>query len=190
MHSCSASSGKPDSNSLDCIVFSCFLVYRDWNRWNDEEIYFSGIWCIYILSLFTVADAFLTTDVSALPWYSLLQMLFWESIHLQLAFFELVDAFQPAYHVQLHLHLSFSRTWGYFLFKFYICIPRFLWPADAFHQNFASSTCSFYDLQILPIKIMHLQSSKISYRRYLSQIPFAFFLLHVLSHTWLAKKLI
>ena len=107
-----------------------------------------------------------------------------------LLFFELADAFQPACHVQLHLHLSFSRLWGYFLLKFYICIPRFLWSADASHQNFASSTCSFYDLQILPIKIMHLQSSKISYRRYLSQIPFAFFLLHVLSHTWLTKKLI
>ena len=147
--------------------------------------------CICAALIFAIADVFVATIVSAIPWYSLSQMLsLLGPMYLQLAFFELVDAFQPAYHVQLHLHLSFSRTWGYFLFKFYICIPRFLWPADAFHQNFASSTCSFYDLQILPIKIMHLQSSKISYRRYLSQIPFAFFLLHVLSHTWLAKKLI
>ena len=149
-----------------------------------------GSWCICILG------------------YSLVQILFWQLMYLQyldiyccrcsfgdqricnLLFFELTDAFQPTCHVQLHLHLAFSSTWGYFLRKFYICIPRFLWSADASHQNFASSTCSFYDLQILPIKIMHLQSSKISYRRYLSQIPFAFFLLHVLSHTWLAKKLI
>ena len=28
MHSCSASSENPDSNSLNCIVFSCFVVYR------------------------------------------------------------------------------------------------------------------------------------------------------------------
>ena len=59
MHSCSASPGKPDSNSLDYIVFSCFLVYRDWNSWRNEEIYFSGIWCIYILDLFALADALL-----------------------------------------------------------------------------------------------------------------------------------
>ena len=107
--------------------------------------------CICAALIFAIADVFVATIVSAIPWYSLSQMLSLGPMYLQLAFFELVDAFQPAYHVQLHLHLSFSRTWGYFLFKFYICIPRFLWPADAFHQNFASSTCSFYDLQILPI---------------------------------------
>ena len=67
----------------------------------------------------------------------------------------LADAFQPVCHVQLHLHLAFSGTWGYFLRKFFICIPRFLWPADAPHWNCASSTCSFYALQILLSKIMH-----------------------------------
>ena len=58
MHSCSASSGKPDSNSLDCIVFSCFLMYRDWNKWNDEGF------------------TFLVSDVSISWVYLLLQMLF------------------------------------------------------------------------------------------------------------------
>ena len=143
MHSCSASSGKPDSNSLDCIVFSGFKVYRDWNRWSDEKIYFSGIWCIYILGLFAVADAFFATDVSALPWYSLLQMLFFRPMYLRwlnirccrcsfldqcicnLLFFELADTFKPAYHVQLHLHLVFSGIWGYFLHKFCIYISPF-----------------------------------------------------------------
>ena len=28
MRSCLASSENPDSNSLDCIVFSCFVLYR------------------------------------------------------------------------------------------------------------------------------------------------------------------
>ena len=101
--------------------------------------------------------SFLVSDVSISSVYLLLQMPFWQLRYLQgldirfrrcsfldrcicnLLFLWLADAFQPAYHVQLHLHLSFSRIWGYFLFKFYICIPRFLWSADTSHQNFASS---------------------------------------------------
>ena len=95
----------------------------------------------------------------------------------------LADAFQPVCHVQLHLHLAFSGTWGYYLRKYFICIPRFLCPADASNWNYASTTCSFYNLQIppskilhqpalsmpcgySPIKILHLQSPKIHYRRY------------------------
>ena len=47
MHSCSASSGKPDSNSLDCIVF--FLLcdvswLKDVERW--EDLLF---WCLMYL---------------------------------------------------------------------------------------------------------------------------------------------
>ena len=59
---------------------------KDVERW---RIYFSGVWCIYILELFAcadaffapcictdlifaVADAFVATVVSAIPWYSLL----------------------------------------------------------------------------------------------------------------------
>ena len=56
MHSCSASSGKPDSNSLDWIVFYYFEVYRDWNRWSND--------------VFT----FLVSDVSISWGYLLVQM--------------------------------------------------------------------------------------------------------------------
>ena len=97
----------------------------------------------------------MATVVSAISWYSLLQMLFLDKCIYIFLFSWLADAFQPVCHVQLHLHLAFSGTWGYFLRKFFICIPRFLWPADTSHWNCASSTCSFYALRILPSKIMH-----------------------------------
>ena len=38
-----------------------------------------------------------------------------------------------------------------------IYILPFLWPEDASRRNFASSTCSFHNLQILPSKILHPQ---------------------------------
>ena len=37
-----------------------------------------------------------------------------------------------------------------------IYILPFLWPEDASRRNFASSTCSFHNLQILPLQILHL----------------------------------
>ena len=132
MHSCSASSGKPDSNSLDCIVFSCLEVYRDWNRWSDEGFTFLG------------------SDVSTSRVYLLSQMLFWQLMYLHcldihccrcsfgnqyicnLLFFELADTFKPACHVQLHLHLAFSKTCGYFPSKFYIFNPRKFPSTDTF----------------------------------------------------------
>ena len=83
-----------------------------------------------------------------------------------LLFFELADTFHPTCHIKLHLHLAFSWIWGYFLRKFCICIPHFLWPADASHWNYASSTCSFYNLQMHPAEITHLQFHQIHYRRY------------------------
>ena len=104
---------------------------------------------------------FLVSDVSISWVYLLSQMLF----------------NLPAMY-KLHLHLSFSRLWGYFLLKFYICIPRFLWPEDASHWNHASATCFFYNLQILLIKIFHLQSPKIRHRRYFHSISFKFYLVH------------
>ena len=69
---------------------------------------------------------FLVSDVSIFSVYSPLQMLFFRPMYLQdfnihycrcsfgeqricnLLFFELADAFQPAYYIQLHLHLAFS----------------------------------------------------------------------------------
>ena len=136
----------------------------------------------------------MATVVSAISWYSLLQMLFLDQCIYIFLFSWLADAFQPVCHVQLHLHLAFSGTWGYFLRKFFICIPRFLWPADTSHWNCASSTCSFYALRILPSKlcileILHLQSPKIHYRRYRRSISFAFYLLHGLSRYMTYKKI-
>ena len=59
-------------------------------------------------------------------WYSLLQMLFLRPMYIRnLLFFKLADTFQPACHVQLHLHRAFSGIWGCFLWKFCIYIPRF-----------------------------------------------------------------
>ena len=59
-----ASSGKPDSNSLDCIVFSCFALYRDWNRWSDEGF------------------TFLVSDISISWGYLLMQMSLWQPLYL------------------------------------------------------------------------------------------------------------
>ena len=95
---------------------------------------------------------FLAPHVSAHLAYSLLQILFWQLMHLQdldihccrcffwdrcicnLLFFKLADTFQPACHVQLHLHLAFSKTWGYFPSKFCIFNPRKFFSADIFPQ--------------------------------------------------------
>ena len=136
MHSCSASSGKPDSNSLDCIVFSCFVVYL-----HVSVICRCRCLCgHYILTalIFAIVDALFQFNVSATCFSLNLQMLF-----------------SPPVMYKLHLHLAFSSTWGYFLHKFCIYIPHFLWPKDASHWNHASATCFFYNLQILLIKILH-----------------------------------
>ena len=85
-----------------------------------------------------------------------------------LLFFELADAFQPVYHIQLHLHLAFSITWGYSPQKFCILNPLFLHLADTSRRNFVSSTCPFYTLQIHPTEFLHPHFQKIHYRRYLS----------------------
>ena len=85
-----------------------------------------------------------------------------------LFFFELTDAFQPACHVQLHLHLAFSITWGYSPQKFCILNPLFLHLADTSRRNFASSTYPFYTLQIHPTEFLHPHFQKIHYHRYYS----------------------
>ena len=139
MHSCSASSGKPDSNSLDCIVFSCLEVYRDWNRWNDEGFTFLG------------------SDVSIFWVYLLSQMLFWQLMYLHcldihccrcffwdwcirnLLFFKLADAFQPIHHVN------------------FICILPYLGFKDTSFANFASASHVFDNVRMLLIEILHPQ---------------------------------
>ena len=166
MHSCSASSGKPDSNSLDCIVFSCLEVYRDWNRWNDEGFTFLG------------------SDVSISWVYLLSQMLFWQLMYLHcldihccrcsfldqyicnLLFFELADTFNPACHVQLHLHLAFSITWGYSPQKFCILNLPFLHLADTPNWIFASSLPENPLSQISPLFFeLHDLSRYITYKK-------------------------
>ena len=102
------------------------------------RIYFSGIWCIYILGLFAVADALLTTDVSASPWYSLLQMLF----------------FRPMYLQGFDIHCCRCSFWNQC-----ICNLLFFELADTFKptcHTIASASCLFWDLKILPLQILHL----------------------------------
>ena len=147
---------------------------------------------------------FLVSDVSIFSVYSLLQMLFFRPMYLQdlnifccrcsflnqcicnLLFFELADTFKPACHVQLHLHLAFSITWGYSPQKFCILNPLFLHLADTSRRNFASSTCPFCTLQIHPTEFLHPHFQKIHYHKYL---PYS-----LNSMTWantlLTKKLI
>ena len=49
-----------------------------------------------------------------------------------------------------------------------ICILPFLGFKDTPFANFASTSHIFDNVKMLPIKILHLQSPKIHYRRYLS----------------------
>ena len=111
--------------------------------------------------------SFLVSDVSISSVYLLLQMPFWQLRYLQgldirfrrcsfldrcicnLLFLWLADAFQPAYHVNC------------------IYIFPFLGFEDTSFSNFTSASHVFYDLRILPIKILHLQFLKIHYRRYI-----------------------
>ena len=169
MQSSSASSGKPDSNSLDCIVFSCFALYRDWNRWSDEGFtflmylhhviicccrYSFGSWCICTTLISIVADALFRINVSATCFSSNLQMVF-----------SLPDMYNCIY------------------------ILPFLGFKDTSFANFASTSHVFDNVWMLLIKILHLQSPRIHYRRYRRSISFEFYLLHNLSQYITYKKI-
>ena len=95
MHSCSASSGKPNSNSLDCIVFFLLMVYL-----HVSVIYRCRCLCgnHYILTalIFAIVDALFQSNVSATCFSLNLQMLF-----------------SPPVMYKLHLHLAFSITCRY-----------------------------------------------------------------------------
>ena len=136
-------------------------------RWG---ICFSGIWCIYILSLFAVADAFLTTDVSALPWYSLLQMLFFRPI---------VSATCSS----LDLQMFFSLPGMYNC----IYILLFLGFEDTSFANFTSASHIFYDLRMLLIEILHPQPALSRPCGY-SQVKFCFFV-HLIYDNVLRKNI-
>ena len=138
MHSCSASSGKPDSNSLDCIVF--FLLcdvswLKDVERWEDLLFWclmylYHGVICLcrcfcgnrFICTglIFTIADALLVTDVSATCF-------------------------------SLNLQILFSLSIMYNC----ICILPFLGFKDTPFANFASTSHIFDNVKMLPSKITH-----------------------------------
>ena len=114
-------------------------------------------WCICTALIFIVADAIFETNVSALPWYSLLQMLFLRPRYLQLALLWTCRCFSACLSCTiastsclfwdlkilpsqiLHLHHTFSITWGCFSLKFCILNLPFQCFADTPHRNFASS---------------------------------------------------
>ena len=64
----------------------------------------------------------------------------------------------------LNLQMLFSLSIMYNC----ICILPFLGFKDTSFANFASTSHIFDNVKMLPIKILHLQSPKIHYRRYLS----------------------
>ena len=70
-----------------------------------------------------------------------------------------------------------------------IYILLFLGFEDTSFANFTSASHIFYDLRMLPIKILHLQYPKIHYRRYLSPYPLSCYLLHKLSRYITYKKI-
>ena len=137
-------------------------------------------------------------------WYSLLQMLFLRPRYLQLAFLWTCRCFSACLSCTiastsclfwdlkilpsqiLHLHPTFSITWGCSPVKFRILNLFFLYLADTSRRNFASSTCPFYTLQIHPTEFLHPHFQKIHYHKYL---PYS-----LNSMTWadtlLTKKLI
>ena len=79
MLSRSASSGKPDSNSPDCIVACYFCGVSLYLRCWDIRCCRCFFWCcgICTIEIFAIADVFFGAVVSARLRYSLSQMLFW-----------------------------------------------------------------------------------------------------------------
>ena len=94
--------------------------------------------CICTDLIFAVADAFVATVVSAIPWYSLLQMLFFRPMYLHLSLFMTCRCFSAC--------LSCLNC---------IYILPFLGLEDTSFANFSSTPHVFYDPQMLLIEIMH-----------------------------------
>ena len=140
------------------------------------------------MRLFACTDVFVATDVSARPWYSLLQMLFWQLLYLQLTFLWACRYFSACLACTiasasclfwdlkilplqiLHLHLTFSITWR--------CSPVKLRIRNLLFQCFADA----------PIKILHLQAPRIHYRRYRHSISFVAIHFTTWANTLLTKK--
>ena len=70
-----------------------------------------------------------------------------------------------------------------------IYILPFLGFKDTPFANFASTSHVFDNVKMLSIKILHLQCSKIHYRRYRCSISFEVYLLHNLSQYITYKKI-
>ena len=122
--------------------------------------------CICAALIFAIADVFVATIVSAIPWYSLSQMLSLGPMYLQLAFLWTCRCFSTClpctiastsflfYALRilpsqiLHLHPTFSMICGCFPSKFCIFNLLFLWLADTPHQNYASSILENFISQI------------------------------------------
>ena len=131
-----------------------------------------GNWCICKTLIFVSADALFYTYVSAPPWYSLLQMLFWQLMYLQLRFLWTCRYFSAClaciiasasclfwdlriHPLQIfHLHPTFSITWGCFSLKLCILNLLFLCFADTSHPNFASSLSENSLSQISSLNIL------------------------------------
>ena len=136
--------------ALWCIVIEIGGAMMDLLFWCLMYLYHEVIclyrclcsnWHICTSLIFAVADALLTTDVSALPRYSLLQMLFFCPPYLRLAFHWTCRYFSACLSCTisstsclfwdlrilpsqiLHLHLTFSITWGCSPSKFCIFNP-------------------------------------------------------------------
>ncbi len=122
---------------------SCYLVHDNSKQEKDYAIplsfvgqarlQFAGLHSLFLALWCTVIEI----------GGAMMDLLFWDLMYLypgficcrrcyfgdqricNLLFFELADAFQPAYYIQLHLHLAFSWILGYCLRKFCIYIPHF-----------------------------------------------------------------
>ena len=100
----------------------------------------TGTSCIYTSRLFSVVDIFVIIVVSALPWYSFLQMLFFRPMYLQLALLWTCRCF------------SVCLAW---LNCIYILL--FLGFKDTSFANFASTSHVFDNVRMLFIEILHPQ---------------------------------
>ena len=144
MHSCGSFVGQARLQfaglhslflALWCIVIEIGGTRRDLLFWCLIYLYHGVIClrrcffyscCICTGLIFTVADAHFGINVSTRLWYSLLQMLFLESMYPQLAFLQTCRYFSSCLSCKLHLHLAFSMTWGCFPQKF--CILNLFFP--------------------------------------------------------------
>ena len=166
------------------------MVYRDWNRWSDEGF------------------TFLVSDVSISWGYLLVQMPLWQLMYLQdldirycrcsfldrciykALIFIVADTLfginvsATCFSSNLQILLSLPVMYNC------ICILPFLGFEDTAFANFASTSHVFDNVKMLSIKILHLQCSKIHYRRYCRSISFVAIYFTTWANTLLTKKLI